>query len=228
MSDRPLTPDAVRRLRAAFRMPSVQTMMSRKSSITNAFVSSLIPVVEPTPQEIAEALQILGMSPDDVRCAYCGDRSTEWDHLRPLVLKRRPTGYISEIANLVPACGKCNQSKGNKNWLTWMTRGNGKHSPAKRGVPDLDIKVERLRAYEAWRQVVPVPFEQIVGAAAFDNYWARMDQSIEYLRECHDVAVKLKVMIAEAHGVSRARLKATLEEAPKIDSENGDDESPGT
>jgi hypothetical protein len=225
MSDQPLTLDDVRRLRAAFKMPSVQTMMSRKSSITNAFVSSLIPVVEPTPEEIAEALQILGMSPDDVRCAYCGDRSTEWDHLRPLVLNRRPTGYISEIANLVPACGKCNQSKGNKNWLTWMTTGNGKHSPVKRGVPDLDTKVERLRAYEAWRHVVPVPFEQIVGTAAFANYWARMDQSIDYLRECHDVAVKLKVMIAEAHGVSRARLKATLEEAPKIDSENGDDGS---
>jgi hypothetical protein len=31
-------------------------------------------------------------------------------------------------------------------------------------------------------------------------------------------------MIAEAHGVSHARLKATLEEAPKIESENGDNE----
>ena len=44
-----------RRLRAAFRMPSVQTMMSRKSSITNAFVNAIIPVVEPKLAEIAEA-----------------------------------------------------------------------------------------------------------------------------------------------------------------------------
>src|SRR5262245_20280770 len=97
---------------AAFRMPSVQTMKSRKSSITNAFVNAIIPTVFPTPEEIEQALVILGMAATDVRCAYCGNPMTEWDHLRPLVQKHRPTGYITEIANLVPSCGKCNQSKG--------------------------------------------------------------------------------------------------------------------
>ena len=105
---------------AAFQMPSVQTMVSRKSSITNAFVNAIIPTIPPTNDEIAKALTILGMEPDDVRCAYCGDKATEWDHLRPLVAKRRPTGFISEIANLVPACGKCNQSKGGSDWRKWM------------------------------------------------------------------------------------------------------------
>lgn len=76
-----LSAEMVLKLRAAFRMPSVQTMVSRKSSITNAFVNALIPVVEPTPAEIAEALEILSMSLDAVACAYCGDRATEWDHL---------------------------------------------------------------------------------------------------------------------------------------------------
>ena len=107
-------------LAAAFQMPSVQTMLSRKSSITNAFVSALVPVIPPSLAEIEEALRILGMDPGDVRCAYCGDKSSEWDHLRPLVLKRRPTGYVSEIANLVPSCGKCNQSKRNTEWREWM------------------------------------------------------------------------------------------------------------
>ena len=97
-------------LRSAFHMPSVQTMVSRKSSITNAFVNAIIPVVPPSMEEIEEALRILAMTPDDVRFAYCGDRSSEWDHLRPLVKARRPTGFISEIGNLVPSCGKCNQS----------------------------------------------------------------------------------------------------------------------
>ena len=44
------------------------------------------------------------------------------DHLRPLVKDKEPTGYISEIHNLVPSCGKCNQSKGNKEWKAWMRR----------------------------------------------------------------------------------------------------------
>src|SRR3954452_17029718 len=72
--------------RGAFRMPSVQTMMSRKSSITNAFVNSIIPVIPPTDAEVSEALKILGLDPTDLRCAYCGDRASEWDHLRPLVV----------------------------------------------------------------------------------------------------------------------------------------------
>jgi hypothetical protein len=198
-------------------MPSVQTMMSRKSSITNAFVSALIPVIKPTPAEIAEALKLLGMTVDNIRCAYCGDRSTQWDHLRPLVVDRRPTGYISEIANLVPACGTCNQSKGNSYWFDWMMSRTAPHSPVRRGVPDLEERIARLRAYEAWRPVQPVPFESIVGQAAYSDYWARMDRSIEYLRKCHDVAVTLKVMIAKAHGASEAAAMATADEAPVED-----------
>src|SRR2546430_891955 len=125
-----LSPDDHRRriLINAFQMPSVQTMVSRKSSITNAFVSAIIPVIPPTHHEIEEALRILGISPDSPRCAYCGDKASEWDHLRPLVLRRRPTGYVSEIANLVPSCGKCNQSKGNKPWRGWVL-GQGQRMP---------------------------------------------------------------------------------------------------
>src|ERR1039457_7082974 len=129
-----------RKLIAAFQMPSVQTMVSRKSSITNAFVNSVIPTIVPTADEIEESLRILGMDHNDVRCAYCGDGSSEWDHLRPLVVNRRPTGFITEIANLVPACGKCNQSKGNKDWKEWM-RGSAAQSPARRGVLDIEERI---------------------------------------------------------------------------------------
>ncbi len=94
-----------------FSMPKPANIMGRASSITNSFINGIIPVVQPTKVEVLEALGILGMDPADVRCAYCGDKFTEWDHLRPLVFKQRPTGYISEIANLVPACGKCNSQK---------------------------------------------------------------------------------------------------------------------
>ena len=88
--------DALRRklLQVAFQMPAVATMKSRKSSITNAFVNTLIPQAHPTPEEIEQALTILGMDIADVRCAYCGDKMTEWDHLRVLVVKQRPTGFI--------------------------------------------------------------------------------------------------------------------------------------
>ena len=65
-------------LKAAFRLPSVQTMRSRKSSITNAFVNSVIPVVpKPTLDEIEKALSKLGMDLSNVRMCVlrrCNDR----------------------------------------------------------------------------------------------------------------------------------------------------------
>ena len=178
----------------AFQMPSVQTMVSRKSSITNAFVNSIIPVIAPSEDEVFTALRILQIDPEDLRCAYCGDKATEWDHLRPLVLKRRPTGFISEIANLVPSCGKCNQSKGNKDWRTWMLS-KAKLSPGTRGVSDLDARVQRLQEYEKWREVRPINFEAIVGGDLWSEYWRTCEDVISTLKKSQEFADRLKTMI---------------------------------
>lgn len=192
-------------LRSVFAMPSPPTMVSRKSTITNAFVCALIPVVEPTVEEIQEALSILGMTPDDVRCAYCGDKFTEWDHLRPLVKNRRPTGYISEIANLVPSCPKCNQSKGNSNWLVWIQSTAAKWSPGSRNTPNLQQRIQRLQAYEAWRPVQPLDFAQIVGPAAWNAYWQHLQSVDTLLATCQTEATKLAAQIAHArHATPRS------------------------
>jgi hypothetical protein len=183
-------------LLAAFWMPSVQTMVSRTSSITNAFVNSVIPVRVPTPDEIEEALAILEMDPADVRCAYCGDNASEWDHLRPLVLGKRPTGYISEIANLVPSCGKCNQSKGNKNWRDWMLS-NAPRSPTGRDLPDVQERAARLDVYERWREPTKIDFHAILGPEEWDAYWSLYDELLGELRKCQNVADKLRDRIAK-------------------------------
>jgi hypothetical protein len=193
----PLDEVLVRELAAAFQMPSVQTMVSRKSSITNAFVNAIIPAVVPTPGEIHEALTILGMVASDVRCAYCGDRKTEWDHLRPIVSKQRPTGFISEIANLVPSCGKCNQSKGNANWREWMLGGRGL-SPSARAIPDIADRVARLEAYERWRTPTQIDFAAIVGQDDWEAYWRLWTDVNEELRKCQDFAIDLRQRIAAA------------------------------
>jgi hypothetical protein len=187
-----------KQLAAAFAMPSVQTMVSRKSSITNAFVNSIIPAIYPTVDEIEEALRILGMEVTNVRCAYCGNVSTEWDHLRPLVLKCRPTGYISEIANLVPACGKCNQSKGNSPWRTWMLNEKAKHSPTKRNIADVADRILRLEAYEKWRSPIKIDFEAVLGSDMWAEYWALWDSINTEMRKCQEVANSLRAKITES------------------------------
>ncbi|TET40105.1 MAG: HNH endonuclease, partial [Dehalococcoidia bacterium] len=90
------------RYKEVFKTPKPMKITGRTSTITNSFVTSIIPSIEPTEEEIKECLEILGLDPNDLCCAYCGDKATEWDHLRPLVKDKKPTGYISEIRNLVP------------------------------------------------------------------------------------------------------------------------------
>ncbi len=180
-------------------MPSVASMVSRKSSITNAFVNTLIPQIPPTVEEIEQALTVLAMDPADVRCAYCGDAKTEWDHLRPLVVKQRPTGYITEIANLVPACGKCNQSKRNAEWRIWMASKTAPRSQTARGKPDVAHRMARLEDYERWKVPIKIElFEKILGAEDWAAYWQSWQRINDDLRECQRIADGLRDKIANA------------------------------
>lgn len=70
---------------SVFQMPTPVKITGRTSTITNSFVNAIIPSIMPSEVEVQEALNILGQSVDDLRCVYCGDSSTEWDHLRSLV-----------------------------------------------------------------------------------------------------------------------------------------------
>jgi hypothetical protein len=178
-------------------MPSVQTMLSRKSSITNAFVSAIVPTVLPTVDEIDQALTILNLAPVDLRCAYCGDTASEWDHLRPLVVNRRPTGFISEIANLVPSCGKCNQSKGNKPWRDWMLS-KAKRSPTGRGIARVLELIARLEAFEAWRSPTVISFDAIIGVEEWESYWTLCENLIGEMRKCQEVADAIRLHVAES------------------------------
>jgi len=167
-------------LAACFWMPSVQTMVSRKSSITNAFVSAVIPSIPPSLEKIEQALAILQIDPSDMRC----------------VMQRRPTGFISEIANLVPSCGKCNQSKGNKPWRDWMLS-SAKLSPTGRQIANVADRVARLEAFEKWRVPTKIDFESILGKEAWESYWALCEKVNNDLRQHQQVADSMRVRIVD-------------------------------
>lgn len=179
-----------------FSMPTTITITQRTSSITNAFVSGIIPVIEPTELEIKNVLNVLNVDVKNVVCAYCGDKCTEWDHFRPLVVNKRPTGYISEINNLVPACGKCNQSKGNKNWKKWMLS-DAKHSPKSRNIQDLNERIKRLEKYENKFTPTIVDFEQIVGSDIWNQHWNNCEEIHKMMANSQIVSDKIKNLIVK-------------------------------
>lgn len=181
-----------------FRMPTPMKITGRSSSITNSFINSIIPVIQPTEVEVEEALNVLGMSHENYACSYCGDTATEWDHLRPLVMNKLPTGFISEIHNLVPSCGKCNQSKGNKAWETWM-RSSAKLSPHSRGIKDLEARAKRLEAYENWGSPTLLDFEAIVGTEVWKEHWDNWASIQKLMKEAQVIATKINLTVAKAH-----------------------------
>jgi len=71
-----------------FKMPVPMKITGRSSSITNAFVNSIIPIMHPSENDIKDSLKLLGMTVETIECIYCGSKYTEWDHLRPLVLNK--------------------------------------------------------------------------------------------------------------------------------------------
>jgi hypothetical protein len=180
-----------------FQMPKPVKITGRTSTITNSFVSSMIPVFMPAGDEVREALTVLGMSPENVRCAYCGDRAIAWDHLRPLVKGQPPTGFVSEIANLVPACGKCNQSKSGHDWRTWIG-GTARLCPKSRNVADLHERIARLEAFERWREPRPVDFETTAGAELWNTHWQNHADLMERMRHCQHTAEKIRLVVKQA------------------------------
>jgi len=171
-------------VKSIFKMPKPVNIRGRISTVTNSFINSFIPVIPPEEKEIIRALEILNLQPDDLKCAYCGDNSTEWDHFRPLVLDRRPTGFISEIFNLVPSCGKCNQSKGNREWKEWILS-DAPLSPKRRDIQDLET-------FEQWKDIKPFDFEKIVGTEVMEAHWKNLDKICQMMKESQKFAEDIK------------------------------------
>ena len=176
-------------------LPAPMSVTGRSSSITNAFINAIIPIDEPTEEEELAALRILEMDPQDIRCAYCGDKSTEWDHFRAIISDQEPTGFITEIANLVPSCGKCNQSKGKSPWRTWM-ESNARLSPKSRGINDLSARIERLEKYEAWRQPRKIDFAAVVGPEMWKRHRENWRNVLDLLKKSQELAGEIRSIIA--------------------------------
>ena len=98
--------------------PGKSNIKKRFSTITSEFARAKAPYLEPNAEALVSRLK--KFSKLGGKCAYCGDKQTEWDHLHPMVKSAGWTGYFTEINNLIPACSKCNQSRGNKDYKSWM------------------------------------------------------------------------------------------------------------
>lgn len=199
-----------------FRKPLKITQ--RASSVTNSFVQAVIPWVPPSPTQQSEALKVLGME-DGIVCAYCGGVASDWDHLRPLVRNKRPTGYISDYKNLVPACGRCNQSKGAQDWRSWIS-GGAAGSPTSRGVADLSNRIAVLDRFESWGAVSPLPLEQLAAPELWSKHWENLRRLEEALQEAQRHATVLQAEVRKTSGTNSRCIAPEL--SITLDTHTGD------
>jgi hypothetical protein len=171
-------------------MPGGSAITGRTTSIRNVFVAAIIPVIRPTAEQIRTVLKILAMDPLDLRCSYCGDKATEWDHLRPLVKHGKPTGYPSSIHNLVPSCGKCNQSKGKSDWKAWML-GKAPRAPSIRRISDIEQRIARLEKFETWSECVPLKVEELVSPHLWQQYYVLQEDILQKMRDAHKLSLEI-------------------------------------
>ena len=179
-----------------FNMPKAVTIMGRSSSITNSFYNGIVPIIEPTDEEIRNALKTLEQTEENVTCVYCGDPKTEWDHLYPLIVNKRHTGYITEIANLVPACGKCNQSKGNSYWKEWIVS-DAEKSPKTRKIKDLDKRIKIIENYDLTFPKKQIDVEALVGEDIWQKYQESYEKIILEMQKAQSIMDNIKSIIKE-------------------------------
>ena len=177
-----------------FKMPNPVKISQRSSTITNSFVNAIGFIRKPSEEEILSALKKLDLKKDKMECIYCGGEYSEWDHLRPLVENGKPTGYITEIQNLVPACGKCNQSKGNKYWKDWINS-DAKQSPKSKNISDLTRRIEKLVEYENWKKPTKINYELIVGKELWEQHWNNLSQIRKLMETSQNLAKSMKEII---------------------------------
>lgn len=169
---------------------------SRTSSVTNGFVQAILPDSVVTQIDLDQIRIQVGQADGPLECVYCGRPATDWDHLRPLVSGKRPTGFLNEARNLVPSCGPCNQSKGGQEWRRWMM-GTAIGSPKNKDVADVDTRVSLLERFERWGNAAPVDFVSIVGPDLWDRYWDKLEEIERLMHAAQIDADVIKRMIAE-------------------------------
>lgn len=179
------------------------------SSVTKAFVEGIIPTINPTEDEIDQVLSFLNMTRGRVNCAYCGGPYTEWDHFRPLVKDKRPTGYITEINNLVPSCGKCNFSKGNKEWQVWF-KSTARLSPTTRQVENLDQLYASLLYFEAKTKPLIIDFSKLEKHPMWIKYWESHKNLKNLISEINDIGLELKALIQKDFEFKKLAIPKTI------------------
>ena len=173
---------------AGIKLPARVKVDQLKSSIKRAFINTTILEIKPTSEEEATWRKYLGISPtamaNEIKCAYCGQHASHFDHFRNLTVGGYPSGYVTDIYNLVPCCNACNNSKRGENWRSWITGSTPNPPQQHLSADELAIRVKMLDCFEAWSNPIATRLKvlALVGKAEWEQAEADIDAAISHLQ----------------------------------------------
>ena len=127
-------------------------------------------------------------------CAYCGKPANHLDHLYPLIIDRKPTGYGTDPGNLVPCCTACNQPKGNLNWEDYMRSTLCKHVCDEM---ENDVEVSKEKRISTIKEFqVELPAEKVIISDDILLKWEEILHSFDKaLQNANDDLIDLKTKL---------------------------------
>ncbi len=187
-----------------FKMPGQANLRNRSSTINNAFAIAITPYLPPSSDNLGWYYDELKISPR--QCGYCLQASDSVDHIMPLVRKGLPTGYITDIYNLIPCCSTCNSKKGAKDFRNWYLEKNNISRLHALGLSDGQIHERYTIICRFIEKHMPEPldYEKILGKENWEQYKKRKQRMIEQLKDDQKFCDELKQKI-EAYVVAKTK-----------------------
>ena len=134
-----------------------------------------------TTDDYAEALEFFG------GCAFCGTpEAPRKDHL---VAVFQCGDFIHQ--NVVPACQKCDDSKGKKEYHEWMRNSKSAKSLKRRGMTEAEIE-KRIKLIESWQAGYQCIGEEALFGNDYPEYIEILQKMDELCREAKVLASKTK------------------------------------
>lgn len=178
-----------------FKLPTKSDLKGRSSTISNAFTIAITPYIYPSKEEIDGFYRKLQITKG--QCAYCLGKANAMDHIKPLVTNGLPTGYITEIHNLVPCCSACNSSKGKKEFVDWYKSDNNKERLMDEGLTEDDIEKRYEIILEYIKEIgEPINYSEILGSDLWKEFLERKQAMLDSLKDNQKFCDELCKIIA--------------------------------
>lgn len=115
-------------------------------------------------------------------CAYCGTKKARRnDHLVPVVDRG---DFVRQ--NVVPACGRCDDSKGQRDFRSWMRESTSECSLHRRGLTDAQIE-QRIKRIDEWQCGYKSRSEEQLFGKHFDRYQLILEKMNNLISEAQQL-----------------------------------------